>query len=147
MTDRYQQGKSEAEFCNYDVAVLPTVAEFYKTNHKPQTLDFVLGKENEYFDLEKGKKTAGKTPLSAKPSRSTCRKKRPICCVTTRSIGGFRRGPASTCWFEHDEAMLSWVREFTPYDLYFKGLAKPNLTQLTPFNEDLIADFFPDKID
>jgi inositol oxygenase len=31
------------------------VAEFYKTNHELQTLDFVLAKEKEYFALNKGK--------------------------------------------------------------------------------------------
>ena len=52
---RYREGKSEAEFRNYDAAVVPTVAEFYKTNHERQTLDFVRAKEKEYFALNKGK--------------------------------------------------------------------------------------------
>ncbi len=38
---RYREGKSQAEFRNYDATVVPTVAEFYKTNHALQTLDFV----------------------------------------------------------------------------------------------------------
>lgn len=54
---RYREGKSESEFRNYDAAVVPTVAEFYKTNHEFQTLDFVLAKEKEYFALKRGKKT------------------------------------------------------------------------------------------
>jgi inositol oxygenase len=52
---RYREGKGEAEFRNYDAAVVPTVAEFYKTNHAHQTLSFVLAKEKEYFALNKGK--------------------------------------------------------------------------------------------
>jgi inositol oxygenase len=52
---RYREGKSEAEFRNYDAAAVPTVAEFYKTNHERQTLDFVLAKEKEYFALNKGR--------------------------------------------------------------------------------------------
>lgn len=52
---RYREGKSESEFRNYDAAVVPTVAEFYKTNHERQTLNFVLSKEKEYFALNKGK--------------------------------------------------------------------------------------------
>jgi inositol oxygenase len=54
---RYREGKSESEFRNYDATVVPTVAEFYKENHRLQTLDFVLGKESEYFALQKGKKS------------------------------------------------------------------------------------------
>ena len=52
---RYREGKSEAEFRNYDAAAVPTVAKFYKTNHERQTLDFVLAKEKEYFALNKGR--------------------------------------------------------------------------------------------
>jgi len=54
---RYQEGKSQEEFRNYDAAVVPTVAEFYRNNHQQQTLDFVLGKEREYFALNKGSKS------------------------------------------------------------------------------------------
>src|SRR5450432_4718144 len=52
---RYREGKTESEFRNYDAAVVPAVAEFYKTNHQMQTLEFVLAKEEEYFALTKGK--------------------------------------------------------------------------------------------
>jgi inositol oxygenase len=54
---RYQEGKSEAEFRQYDAQANPGVAEFYRLNHTHQTLDYVLGKEKEYFGLNKGKKT------------------------------------------------------------------------------------------
>jgi len=47
----------------------------------------------------------------------------------------------------HDEQMLPWVLKFNPYDLYSKGAAKPNLQQLRPYYDDLIAEFFPSRID
>jgi inositol oxygenase len=54
---RYQEGKSEREFRQYDAQANPRVAEFYRLNHQFQTVDYVLGKEKEYFGLNKGKKT------------------------------------------------------------------------------------------
>jgi inositol oxygenase len=54
---RYREGKSEAEFRQYDAQANPGVAEFYRLNHTHQTLDYVLAKEKEYFGLKKGKKT------------------------------------------------------------------------------------------
>ncbi len=47
----------------------------------------------------------------------------------------------------HDEEMFDWVRKFNPYDLYSKGAAKPNLKEIKPFYDDLIAEYFPEKID
>jgi inositol oxygenase len=57
MERRYQEGKSETEFRQYDAQANPCVAEFYRLNHTHQTVDYVLGKEKEYFGLKKGKKT------------------------------------------------------------------------------------------
>jgi inositol oxygenase len=37
--------------------------------------------------------------------------------------------------------------KFNPYDLYSKGAAKPKVNEIRPYYEDLIAEFFPDKID
>ena len=54
---RYQEGKSETEFRQYDAQANPSVAEFYRLNHERQTLDYVLRKETEYFGLKKGKKS------------------------------------------------------------------------------------------
>ena len=48
---------------------------------------------------------------------------------------------------KHDEEMFKWVVKFNPYDLYSKGAAKPNVAELKPYYDDLIAKFFPDKID
>lgn len=47
----------------------------------------------------------------------------------------------------HDEEMFDWVRKFNPYDLYSKGAAKPNFQELKPYYDDLIAEYFPEKID
>ena len=33
------------------------MAEFYRLNHEGQTVDYVLGKEREYFSLKKGMKS------------------------------------------------------------------------------------------
>ena len=46
----------------------------------------------------------------------------------------------------HDEEMFQWVRKFNPYDLYSKGAVKPNLPEILPYYQDLIAEYFPDKI-
>src|SRR5712692_9924802 len=54
---RYREGKSESEFRQYDAAANPGVAEFYATNHEKQTVEYVLGKEKQYFGLRRGKKS------------------------------------------------------------------------------------------
>jgi inositol oxygenase len=55
--ERYQPGKSESEFRQYDAKANPGVAEFYRLNHENQTLDYVLQKEREYFGLKRGQKS------------------------------------------------------------------------------------------
>jgi inositol oxygenase len=47
----------------------------------------------------------------------------------------------------HDEKMFDWVHKFNPYDLYSKGLERPNLKEIKPYYEDLVAEFFPAQID
>ncbi len=54
---RYQEGKSESEFRQYDATANPGVAEFYRINHQMQTLGYVLAKEKQYFGLNRGMKT------------------------------------------------------------------------------------------
>ena len=54
---RYKEGKSASEFRQYDAEANPWVAEFYRSNHEKQTFDYVLGKENQYFGLTRGKKS------------------------------------------------------------------------------------------
>jgi inositol oxygenase len=48
---------------------------------------------------------------------------------------------------DHDREMFRWVRAFNPYDLYSKGLERPDVAALRPYYEDLIAEFFPPVID
>jgi inositol oxygenase len=47
---------------------------------------------------------------------------------------------------DEDQKMFEWVRRFNPYDLYSKGEDKPSVDDLRPFYEDLIAEYFPKKI-
>jgi inositol oxygenase len=57
LTGRYQEGKSEDQFRQYDATATPGVAEFYRLNHQFQTYDYVMAKEKEYFSLNKGLKS------------------------------------------------------------------------------------------
>jgi inositol oxygenase len=57
LEERYKPGKSEAEFRQYDATANPGVAEFYRLNHQHQSLDYVLGKEKQYFGLTRGDKS------------------------------------------------------------------------------------------
>jgi inositol oxygenase len=47
---------------------------------------------------------------------------------------------------DRDKAMFSWVRAFSAYDLYSKSPERPNIGTLKPFYEELIAEFFPPKL-
>lgn len=47
---------------------------------------------------------------------------------------------------EKDRALLPWVQAFNPHDLYTKSHSKPDVAQLQPFYEDLIAEYFPEKL-
>ncbi|MBN9691436.1 MAG: inositol oxygenase [Verrucomicrobia bacterium] len=47
---------------------------------------------------------------------------------------------------DHDRAMLPWVNKFNPYDLYTKSHEKPDAKKLKPFYDELIHEFFPDKV-
>jgi inositol oxygenase len=42
--------------------------------------------------------------------------------------------------------MFEWVRKFNPYDLYSKSDSRPNLKELKPYYEELVAEFFPATI-
>ena len=48
---------------------------------------------------------------------------------------------------DHDRELFKWVRAFNPYDLYSKGLERPDVQVLRPYYEDLISEFFPQVID
>ncbi|MGH7679717.1 MAG: inositol oxygenase family protein [Gemmatimonadaceae bacterium] len=45
--------KPEAEFRDYSQNVRPEIREFYRLNHRHQTLDFVRGKKEQYLPLRK----------------------------------------------------------------------------------------------
>ncbi len=45
-----------------------------------------------------------------------------------------------------DRELLKWVKEFNPYDLYTKSHEKPDVKKLRPFYEELIAEYFPEKL-
>ncbi len=60
---------------------------------------------------------------------------------------GHKHGAYRHLMSEHDEQMFEWVRKFNPYDLYSKGRSRPNLKEIKPYYEDLVAEFFPDRID
>jgi inositol oxygenase len=47
---------------------------------------------------------------------------------------------------ERDHRLFEWVRKFNPYDLYSKGHEPPDVKSLKPFYQDLIGEFFPDKL-
>jgi inositol oxygenase len=47
---------------------------------------------------------------------------------------------------DKDREMLQWVRKFNPYDLYTKGKPKVDVAEVKPFYDELIAEFFPAKI-
>ena len=38
-------------------------------------------------------------------------------------------------------------RKFNPCDLYSKGRERSDVKAILPFYEDLVSEFFPDKID
>jgi inositol oxygenase len=57
VASRYQEGRPESEFRNYEPAANTGVSEFYRLNHTHQTVAFVEQKKKEYLALAKGKKS------------------------------------------------------------------------------------------
>ena len=45
-----------------------------------------------------------------------------------------------------DKEMFDWVRKFNPYDLYTKNHEKPDVAKLRPYYDELIREFFPEKL-
>lgn len=54
-----------------------------------------------------------------------------------------RDGEYSYLMNDRDREMFKWVRAFNPYDLYTKSHSRPNLSELKPFYDDLIKEYFP----
>jgi inositol oxygenase len=58
-----------------------------------------------------------------------------------------RHGAYRHLMSQHDERMFQWVQKFNPYDLYSKGRERPKTEDILPYYEDLVTEFFPDRID
>jgi inositol oxygenase len=54
-----------------------------------------------------------------------------------------REGAYTHLMNAHDREMFAWVRAFNPFDLYSKSATRPDVAQLRPFYEELIAGYFP----
>jgi inositol oxygenase len=264
VASRYQEGKPQEDFRNYDAEANTGVAEFYRQNHAHQTLDFVLSKEQEYLPLRKSKKGIWEAAeflntlvdesdpdtdltqidhllqtseairrdghprwfvlagfvhdlgkllcLYGEPQWAVVGDTFPVGCGYSNQIifpeyfdanpdsrnpkyqdlygiyqphsgldkvhlswghdeyiyqvtrnylpepaqymlryhsfyAAHKHGAYRHLMSEHDEAMFDWVRKFNPYDLYSKGATKPNMQEIRPYYEELIAEFFPGKID
>jgi inositol oxygenase len=59
---------------------------------------------------------------------------------------GHREGAYDFLMNEKDKAMMDWVRTFNAYDLYTKSHQRPDVKELRPFYEDLIAEYFPAEL-
>ncbi len=57
-----------------------------------------------------------------------------------------REGEYEYLMSEHDKKMFKWVRAFNPYDLYSKSPEPPNLSELRPYYEDLMAKYLPSTL-
>jgi inositol oxygenase len=57
-----------------------------------------------------------------------------------------REGAYEYLMNDHDREMFAWVRRFNPYDLYSKGTERPKLSELRPYYDELVAEYFPEKI-
>jgi inositol oxygenase len=57
-----------------------------------------------------------------------------------------REGEYQYLMNDRDRAKFRCVREFNPYDLYSKSAERPNVNELRPYYEDLIAEYFPPTI-
>ena len=58
-----------------------------------------------------------------------------------------KEGAYSHLMNDHDREMFKWVDAFNPYDLYSKSAQPPDVKALRPYYEELIAKYFPEKID
>lgn len=47
---------------------------------------------------------------------------------------------------QYDVEMMKWVKIFNQYDLYSKAEDEPDVEALKPFYQELIREFFPEKI-
>lgn len=54
-----------------------------------------------------------------------------------------REGEYGQLMSDHDRKMFRWVQAFNPYDLYSKAPTPPEMAQLRPYYEDLLARYLP----
>jgi inositol oxygenase len=54
-----------------------------------------------------------------------------------------REGAYDHLMSKHDHEMFKWVNKFNPYDLYSKAPTPPNVKELKPYYEDLLAKYLP----
>lgn len=54
-----------------------------------------------------------------------------------------REGAYAHLMNDRDVEMFKWVKAFNPYDLYSKSPVAPDIKELRPYYEDLVAEFFP----
>ena len=47
---------------------------------------------------------------------------------------------------DHDREMFEWVKKFNPYDLYSKSPVPPDVKELRPYYEELIARYLPAQV-
>lgn len=57
-----------------------------------------------------------------------------------------REGAYAHLMDDHDREMFQWVKKFNPYDLYSKSETPPNVQELRPYYEKLIAKYLPEKL-
>jgi len=57
-----------------------------------------------------------------------------------------REGAYGHLMHDRDREMFEWVKAFNPYDLYSKSDAPPKVDELRPYYQELIAEYFPEKI-
>jgi inositol oxygenase len=57
-----------------------------------------------------------------------------------------REGAYGYLMNDKDREMFEWVRKFNPYDLYSKADEKASVEKLRPYYEELIREYFPEKI-
>ena len=57
-----------------------------------------------------------------------------------------REGAYQHLMNDKDREMFKWVKAFNPYDLYSKADQPPNVEELKPLYQEMIAKYFPEKL-
>jgi len=59
---------------------------------------------------------------------------------------GHREGEYQDLMTDRDRELFRWVKKFSPFDLYSKSAQRPNVDELRPYCEELIAEYLPPKL-